>query len=59
MDHLPDEPSDICEFRYEEKELFLAGFLRKAQGWYTLTFRDPQICVEYDAEEKQIPHALP
>ncbi|GGR05427.1 hypothetical protein [Deinococcus ruber] len=59
LNALHHEPSDICEFEQGEKEISLAGFLREAQGWYRLVFRDPNISVEYLSEEKCIPQTLP
>ncbi|UQN10685.1 hypothetical protein [Deinococcus sp. QL22] len=54
VEHLPAELADIYEFEMLNESVRLAGSLRRAHGWYELTFLNPKMTVEYVGERRVV-----
>ncbi|NTX99854.1 hypothetical protein [Deinococcus sp. JMULE3] len=54
IEHLPEELSEICEFEIGDGTIRVAGFLRRAQGYFDLTFQNALLVVEC-AGQRNVP----
>lgn len=53
VEHLPDELAEICEFEVRDGTIRVAGFLRRAHGYFELTFQNSHMVVEY-ADQRNV-----
>lgn len=52
IQRLPEELSEICEFEIGEGTIRVAGFLRRAHGYFDLTFQNAHMTVECAGQRK-------